>query len=59
MRPGLRKRIALRLFSEMYAGKVAAHELRTLFWEMTLRAATAAATAVPMRLLPTCRWPIF
>ena len=37
MRPGLRKRIALRLFSEMYAGKVAAHELRTLFWEMTLR----------------------
>lgn len=37
MRPGLRKRIALRLFADMYADKVARHELRTLFWEMTLR----------------------
>ncbi|MCH5331560.1 MAG: TIGR04133 family radical SAM/SPASM protein [Alistipes sp.] len=37
MRLGLRKRLALRLFSDLYAGRVAEHTLQTLFWEMTLR----------------------
>lgn len=36
-KPGLRKRIALDIFSELYAGKVAEHRLDTLFWECTLR----------------------
>ena len=35
--PGLRKRIGLDLFSKLYAAEVAEHELRTLFWEYTLR----------------------
>lgn len=35
--PGLRKRIGLDLFSKLYAAEVAEHELRTLFWECTLR----------------------
>lgn len=35
--PGLRKRIGLDLFSKLYASEVAEHELRTLFWECTLR----------------------
>ena len=35
--PGLRKRIALSLFTKLYAQQVARHELRTLFWECTLR----------------------
>ena len=34
---GLRKRIGLRLFSDLYAEKIAEHKLRTLFWECTLR----------------------
>lgn len=34
---GLRKRIALSLFSKLYVEQVARHELRTLFWECTLR----------------------
>lgn len=29
---GLRKRIGLRLFSDLYAEKIAEHKLRTLFW---------------------------
>lgn len=36
-RPGLRKRIALRIFSDLYRDKVARHRLDTLFWECTLR----------------------
>lgn len=36
-RPGLRKRLGLRLFSKLYAASVAEHKLRTLFWECTLR----------------------
>lgn len=36
-KPGLRKRIALDIFSELYAGTVAEHRLDTLFWECTLR----------------------
>lgn len=36
-RPSLRKRLALRLFSELYKEKVEAHRLDTLFWECTLR----------------------
>lgn len=36
-RPGLRKRLALRIFSDLYREKVAAHRLDTLFWECTLR----------------------
>ena len=36
-RLGLRKRWALRLFSDLYADTVAEHRLRTLFWECTLR----------------------
>lgn len=36
-RLGLRKRIALKLFSRLYAAKVAEHTLDTLFWECTLR----------------------
>lgn len=36
-RLGLRKRLGLRLFADLYADKVAAHALRTLFWECTLR----------------------
>lgn len=36
-KPGLRKRLALRLFSNLYASQVARHELNTLFWECTLR----------------------
>lgn len=35
--PGLRKRLALRIFSDLYASKVAEHRLDTLFWECTLR----------------------
>ncbi|MDE5730498.1 MAG: TIGR04133 family radical SAM/SPASM protein [Alistipes sp.] len=34
---GLRKRIGLELFSRLHAESVARHELRTLFWECTLR----------------------
>lgn len=37
MRIGLRKKLALRLFSDLYEQKVAEHRLDTLFWEMTLR----------------------
>ncbi|MEG1885436.1 MAG: TIGR04133 family radical SAM/SPASM protein [Alistipes sp.] len=33
----LRKRIALNLFSDLYAAQIAEHKLRTLFWECTLR----------------------
>ena len=36
-RLGLRKRLALRLFSDLYREKVAQHRLDTLFWECTLR----------------------
>lgn len=36
-RPGLRKTIGLRLFSDLYRGLVEEHKLRTLFWECTLR----------------------
>lgn len=36
-RPGLRKTIALRLFSDLYRELVVRHPLRTLFWECTLR----------------------
>ena len=36
-RPGLRKRIGLGLFADLYADKVRQHRLRTLFWECTLR----------------------
>ncbi len=36
-RPGLRKRLALGLFADLYRDKVARHTLRTLFWECTLR----------------------
>lgn len=36
-RPGLRKTIALRLFSDLYRDLEAKHPLRTLFWECTLR----------------------
>lgn len=35
--PGLRKRLGLELFSQVYAAEVAEHRLRTLFWECTLR----------------------
>ena len=34
---GLRKRLALDLFSDLYAAKVREHRLDTLFWECTLR----------------------
>lgn len=34
---GLRKRIGLELFSRIHADRVARHNLRTLFWECTLR----------------------
>lgn len=34
---GLRKRLGLRLFSDLYAEEVTEHTLRTLFWECTLR----------------------
>ncbi len=34
---GLRKRLALALFAKEYARTVERHELRTLFWECTLR----------------------
>ncbi|MBQ1952521.1 MAG: radical SAM/SPASM domain-containing protein, partial [Alistipes sp.] len=36
-RLGLRKRLALNIFSDLYREKVAAHRLDTLFWECTLR----------------------
>ncbi len=36
-RPGLKKTLGLRLFSDLYRGMVAEHKLRTLFWECTLR----------------------
>lgn len=36
-RPGLRKRIGLGLFADLYADQVRQHRLRTLFWECTLR----------------------
>lgn len=36
-RLGLRKRLALNLFSDLYADTVARHRLDTLFWECTLR----------------------
>lgn len=35
--PRLRKRIALRLFADLYEDLVKRHPLRTLFWECTLR----------------------
>lgn len=34
---GLRKRLALRLFAKMHQQRIGEHELRTLFWECTLR----------------------
>lgn len=34
---GLRKRLALNIFSDLYAATVAEHRLDTLFWECTLR----------------------
>lgn len=36
-RPGIRKRIALRLFGDLYKELVEEHRLTTLFWECTLR----------------------
>ncbi len=36
-RLGLRKRLALKLFSSLRRDRVAEHKLRTLFWECTLR----------------------
>ncbi len=36
-RLGLRKRLALKLFSQLYDDTVARHPLSTLFWECTLR----------------------
>ena len=36
-RPGFRKRIALELFRNLKKNRVKLHELRTLFWECTLR----------------------
>lgn len=36
-RLGLRKRLALNIFSDLYASTVAEHRLTTLFWECTLR----------------------
>jgi len=36
-RLGLRKRLALDIFSDLYGAKVAEHRLDTLFWECTLR----------------------
>ena len=35
--PGLRKRLGLRLFSELYREKIARHHISTIFWECTLR----------------------
>ncbi len=35
--PGLRKRLALDIFSDLYRSAVAEHRLDTLFWECTLR----------------------
>ena len=70
---GLRKRIGLRLFSDLYAEKIAEHKLRTLFWECTLRcnlafrswgrdrwggADTAAATVGSIPACRICRWRI-
>lgn len=36
-RLGLRKRLALNIFSDLYSSTVAEHRLDTLFWECTLR----------------------
>lgn len=36
-RPGFRKRIALELFRQLRKNRAKLHELRTLFWECTLR----------------------
>jgi len=36
-RPSLRKRLGLKLFSDLYDDRVAEHRLDTLFWECTLR----------------------
>lgn len=36
-RIGLRKRLALNIFSDLYRAKAAEHQLDTLFWECTLR----------------------
>ena len=36
-RLGLRKRLALKLFSQLYDDTIARHRLSTLFWECTLR----------------------
>lgn len=36
-RLGLRKRLALNIFSDLYTSTVAEHRLNTLFWECTLR----------------------
>lgn len=36
-RLGLRKRLALNIFSDLYSSAVAEHRLDTLFWECTLR----------------------
>lgn len=36
-RLGLRKRLALNIFSDLYASTVAEHKLDTIFWECTLR----------------------
>ena len=36
-RPGFRKRIALELFRSLKRNRAKLHELRTLFWECTLR----------------------
>src|SRR5574344_832068 len=34
---GLKRRLALNLFSDLYTSTVAQHKLNTLFWECTLR----------------------
>ena len=36
-RLGLRKRLALNIFSDLYSSAVAEHRFDTLFWECTLR----------------------
>ena len=36
-KPGLRKRLALGIFADLYRSTVAEHRLDTLFWECTLR----------------------
>ena len=54
-RLGLRKRLALNIFSDLYSSTVAEHRLDTLFWECTLRCNLSCRhCGSDCRVIPVC-----